>query len=108
MCDEVHVRTTANAAAAGVNEEAAAGRLSWAFEDARHGILEYPKHRHADAIVKQLGGDTPIPEEEAKWGEGESSSSALAGGDQEGRGGGDVRGWGGRWGGAARGAWGAL
>ena len=53
---ELNMRQKVNAAAAEVREEVKQGRVSWCLTDIKRLILAYPRHKHVDAALADLGG----------------------------------------------------
>ena len=62
FCKELNMRMKVNSAVAEVREEVKSGRLNWCFTDMRRLIQPYPKHKHADDVLGNIGEDTALEE----------------------------------------------
>ena len=86
---ELNMREKVNAAVADVREEVLANRIRWTPDDVKRLILPYPRHSHTDAVLANMGDDTP--EASAVAGEDDDSDkdedgdgdSDASGGDED-------------------------
>ena len=57
---ELGMRKKVNSAVAEVREEVAQGRLTWCYTGCTRLIRPYPKHKHVDDVLANLGEDTVL------------------------------------------------
>jgi len=57
---ELNMRTKVNSAVAEVREEVKSGRLPWCVTDIRRLTQPYPKHKHAEDVLGNIGDDTAL------------------------------------------------
>ena len=72
------MRKKVSSTVAEVREEVKQGRLAWCYKDIRRLIRPYPRHKHVDDALANLGEDTALAEEEQPYEDEEQGSDAGA------------------------------
>ena len=93
---ELNMRTKVNSAVAEVREEVKSGRLSWSFTDIRRLIRPYPKHKHADDVLENIGEDTALEQGELPYeddGQGSDAGTESGGSNWSGADGYEAEDW---------------
>jgi len=75
---ELDMRKKVCSAVAEVREEVKRGRLTWCYEDIRRLIQPYPRHKHVDDVLANLGEDTALEDGEQPYEDEEQDGNAGA------------------------------
>ena len=80
---ELGMREKINSAVADVRTEFQAGRLRWTIGDVQRLILDYPKHKHVDAVLANIGDDMWLEENDCKFNDDDHEATSSEGSEAD-------------------------